>query len=144
MWCSVDVPWSPQGSVIQLSTKGKTKPGFMEKQCTAGIHSGMAPLQPEGWVGTWMISGGVIGNLCVWSVLRILQPLFFAALCRRLVVMGTDWSEALKHDGAEEGKKHRRWDRQLLQTPSHPWEGTQTFIPLSSQPTHMEQLKQHI
>lgn len=143
MWCSVDIPWPPQGTVIQLSMKGKTNPSIMERQRTAGIHSGMARVQPEGWAGTWMISGRVIGNPCVWSVLRILQPLFTAAVCRRLVVLGRDWSEALKHEGAEEEKKHRRWDRKLLQTPSHPWEGTQTFIPLSSQPTHMEQIKLH-
>lgn len=145
MWSSVDIPWSPQGTVIQLSMKGKTNPSIMERQCRAGIHSGMAPLQPEGWAGAWMVSGRVIGNLCVRSVLRTLQPLFTAAVCRRLAVLGTDWSEALKHEGAEEGKKHRRGDRKLLQTPSHPWEGTQTFLPPSSQPTHMEQqLKQHV
>lgn len=79
MWFSVNIPWSPQGTVIRLSMKGKTNPSIMERQCTAGIHSGMAFLQPEGWAGTWMISGRVIGNLCVRSVLRILQPLFTAA-----------------------------------------------------------------
>lgn len=52
MCYSVDIPWSPQGTVIQLSTKSKTNPSIMEKQCAASIHSGMAPLQPEGWAGT--------------------------------------------------------------------------------------------
>lgn len=117
--------------------KGKTNPGIMEKQRAASIHSGVAPLQPRGRASTRMTTWGVTGSPCVWSVLWILQPPFAegAALCGSLGVLGRDWSEAsTREDGAEEGKKHRRWDRKLLRFPSHPWEGSQTFPPLAPPP----------
>lgn len=84
--------------VVHPSMKGKTNPGIMERHCAAGIHSGVARLQPDGQTGTRMTTCRAIGNPCVWSVLWIPQPLFTegAALCRRLVWRGRRGEKAQK------------------------------------------------
>lgn len=128
MWCSVDIPWSPRGDMIPsvLFT-----PPRRAKRILAL------------WRGSVLLAFTVAWHLsnpspCVWSLLWILQPPFAEgpALCRSLVVLGRDWSEALIRQGAEEGKNHSGWDRKLLQPPSPPPPGKNTNISSSCPPPH--------